>query len=125
MNRIITAISIFILLIALAICETVYITSTSKQVLAKLDTAIEHYNNGEIKKAEEDIKLADKIWEDNTQLMNAFLIHDNTDEVSERISTANVTLKYQKERFPIECASAIDSLKVIIYSMMPQIDNIL
>ncbi|MEE1280785.1 MAG: DUF4363 family protein [Acutalibacteraceae bacterium] len=125
MNRIVTAISIFILLIALAICETVYITGTSKQVLEKLDTAIEHYNKGEIKKAEEDIKLADKIWEDNTQLINAFLIHDNTDEVSERISTANATLKYQKERFPIECASAIDSLKVIIYSMMPQIDNIL
>ncbi|MEE1076532.1 MAG: DUF4363 family protein [Acutalibacteraceae bacterium] len=125
MNRIVTAILIFILVIALAICETVYITSTSKRVLAKLDTAIEHYNSGEIKKAENEIKSADKIWEDNTQLMNAFLIHDSTDEVSERISTASVTLKYQKERFPIECASAIDSLKVIIYSMMPQIDNIL
>lgn len=125
MNRIITAISIFILVIALAICETVYITSTSKQVMAKLDTAIEHYNNGEIKKAEEDIKSADKIWEDNTELMNAFLIHDSTDEVAERISTAKVTLKYQKERFPIECANAMDSLKVIIYSMLPQIDNIL
>ncbi len=125
MNRIVTAILIFILVIALAICETVYITSTSKRVLAKLDTAIEHYNSGEIKKAENEIKSADKIWEDNTKLMNAFLIHDSTDEVSERISTASVTLKYQKERFPIECASAIDSLKVIIYSMMPQIDNIL
>lgn len=125
MNRIVTAISIFILVIALAICETVYITSTSKRVLTKLDTAIEHYNKGEIKKAEEDIKSADKIWDKNTEIMNAFLIHDSTDEVSERISTANVTLKYQKERFPIECASAIDSLNVIIYSMMPQIDNIL
>lgn len=125
MNRIVTAISIFILVIALAICETVYITGTSKQVLEKIDTAIEHYNNGEIKKAENYIKSADKIWEDNTQLMNAFLIHDSTDEVSERISIANATLKYQEERFPIECANAIDSLKVIIYSMMPQIDNIL
>ena len=125
MNRIVTAISIFILVIALAICETVYITGTSKKVLAKLDTAIEHYNSGEIKMAEEEIKSADKLWEKNTEIMNAFLIHDSTDEVSERISTASVTLKYQKERFPIECASAIDSLNVIIYSMMPQIDNIL
>jgi hypothetical protein len=125
MNRIVTAISIFILVIALAICETVYITSTSKKVLSKLDTAIEHYNKGEVKKAEEEIKLANKVWEKNTEIMNAFLIHDNTDEVAERISIASVTLKYQKERFPIECESAIDSLNVIIYSMMPRVDNIL
>lgn len=125
MNRMITAVSIFILLIALAISETIYVTGTSKKVLTKLDTAIEHYNKGEIKRAEEDIKSADRLWEKNTELMNAFLIHDNTDEVAERISIASATLKYQSERFPIECAGAIDSLNVIIYSMMPQIDNIL
>ena len=50
MNRMITAISIFILLIALAISETIYVTGTSKKVLTKLDTAIEHYNKGEIKR---------------------------------------------------------------------------
>ncbi len=125
MKRIVTAIAIFMLLISLSIFETVYITKISNQVIIKLDTAVEKYNNGEIEKAEKNIKSADKIWEENTKYLNAFLIHDNTDEVAERIATAEVTLKYQKERFPIECASAKDSLKIIIYSMLPQFDNIL
>ncbi|MEE0061450.1 MAG: DUF4363 family protein [Acutalibacteraceae bacterium] len=124
MKRIVTAIVIFLLLISLSIFETVYINNISKQVISRLDSAVEQYNNGEIEKAEKNIKTADKIWEDNTKFMNAFLIHDNTDEVAERIATAEVTLKYQKERFPIECASAKDSLKIIIYSMLPQFDNI-
>ena len=113
------------LLISISIFETVYITKISNQVISKLDTAVEKYNNGEIDKAEKSIKTADKIWEENTKYLNAFLIHDNTDEVAERIAIAEVTLKYQKERFPIECASAKDSLKIIIYSMLPQFDNIL
>lgn len=125
MKRIVTAIVIFMLLISLSIFETVYITKISNEVISKLDTAVEKYNNGEIEKAEKNIKTADKLWEENTKYLNAFLIHDNTDEVAERIATAEVTLKYQKERFPIECASAKDSLKIIIYSMLPQFDNIL
>ena len=125
MKRIVTAIVIFMLLISISIFETVYITKISNQVISKLDTAVEKYNNGEIDKAEKSIKTADKIWEENTKYLNAFLIHDNTDEVAERIAIAEVTLKYQKERFPIECASAKDSLKIIIYSMLPQFDNIL
>lgn len=125
MSRIVTSISIFILVVSLAICETLYISDISKQTMAKLTTAIEQYNKGEIEKAETSMKEADKIWEDNTEFMNAFLIHDNTDEVAGRISTASVTLKHQKERFPIECAGAIDSLKIILYSMLPSFDNIL
>ncbi|MEE0266089.1 MAG: DUF4363 family protein, partial [Acutalibacteraceae bacterium] len=93
-------------------------------VISKLDIAVEQYNKGEIEKAEKNIKSADEIWEKNTKYMNAFLIHDNTDEVAERIAIAEVTLKYQHQRFPIECASAKDSLKIIIYSMLPQLDNI-
>ncbi len=125
MKRIVTAIVIFMFVISLAVCEAVYVTKTSKKVMAKLDTAVEQYNNGEFEKAEKIINTADKIWEDNTIYMNAFLIHDNVDDVSERIATAQVTLKYQKERFPIECASAKDSLNIVIYSMLPQFDNIL
>lgn len=125
MSRIVTSISIFILVISLAVCETLYVSNISKQTMAKLDTAIEQYNKGEIEKSEKSVKEADKIWEDNTERMNAFLVHDNVDEVAGRISTANSTLKYQTERFPIECASAMDSLKVIIYSMLPSWDNIL
>ena len=125
MKRIVTAIVIFLLLIVLSIFETVYITKISNQVISKLDTAVEKYNNGEIETAEKSIKTADKIWEKNTRCLNAFLIHDNTDEVAERIAIAEVTLKYQKERFPIECAGAKDSIKIIIYSMLPQFDNIL
>lgn len=125
MSRIVTSISIFILVISLAVCETLYVSNISKQTMAKLDTAIEQYDKGEIEKAEKSVKEADKIWEDNTERMNAFLVHDNVDEVAGRISTANSTLKYQTERFPIECASAMDSLKVIIYSMLPNWDNIL
>lgn len=125
MSRIVTSISIFILVISLAISETVYVSNISKQVMSKIETAVEEYNNGEIEKAEKAIKEADKLWEDNTEYMNAFLVHDNIDEVAGRISTANTTLKYQTERFPIECVSAMDSLKVIIYSMLPSWDNIL
>jgi hypothetical protein len=124
MKRIVTAIVIFMLLILLSVFETIYITKISDQVISKLDTAVEQYNNGKIDKAKNDIETADKIWEKNTKYLNAFLIHDNTDEVAERIAIAEVTLKYQQQRFPIECASAKDSLKIIIYSMLPQLDNI-
>lgn len=124
MKRIVTSIVIFLLLISLSVFETVYINKISKQVISKLDIAVEQYNKGEIEKAEKNIKSADEIWEKNTKYMNAFLIHDNTDEVAERIAIAEVTLKYQHQRFPIECASAKDSLKIIIYSMLPQLDNI-
>lgn len=125
MSRIITAISIFILVIALAVFETVYITNKAKEVVNEIEKAREYYDIYNLEMAEKSIKKADKIWEDNTEIMNAFLVHDNTDEVSERIATADVTLKYQSERFPIECANATDSLNIIIYSMLPQIDNIL
>ena len=125
MNRIVTSISIFILIISLTICETVYVSNISKQTMAKLETAIEQYENGEIENAEKSVSEADKIWEDNTECMNAFLVHDNIDEVAGGISTAKMTLEYQQARFPIECASAMDSIKIILYSMLPSWDNVL
>ena len=124
MGRIVTAIIIFIVIIGLTIGETAYTINVSEQVKSNLNSSMESYLNKDIDTAKRKLNDADQLWNESTMLLDAFLIHDNTDEVAERIATAEVTLKYQKERFPIECASAKDSLKIIIYSMLPQFDNI-
>lgn len=125
MNRIIIVVVIFLLVIGLAVCESVYTINVSEQVKYQLNTALETYNDGDSKKAEESLKKADKIWNDSTVFLDAFLIHDNIEEIAERIAAARSTLKYDSEHFPIECERAVLSLKVVIYSMLPYFDNIL
>ncbi len=125
MNRIITVIVIFLLVIGLAVCESVYTISVSEQVKYQLNTALELYKDGDSEKAEESLKKADTLWNNSTVFLNAFLNHDNVEEIAERISATRSTLKYDSEHFPIECERAVLSLKVVIYSMLPYLDNIL
>lgn len=125
MNRIITAIAIFLLIVGLAVCESVYTINISEKVKYQLNTALELYNNGDSKKAEENIKKADKLWSDNTAFLDAFLIHDNTEDIAEKIAIAKNTLKYDSKHFPVECERAILSLEVVIHSLLPYFDNIL
>lgn len=125
MNRGVITVVIFLLVIGLAVCESVYTISVSEKVKYQLTTALEAYNDGDSKKAKENIETADQLWNDSTVFLDAFLIHDNTENIAEKISIARSTLKYDSEHFPIECESAVLSLKVVIYSMLPYFDNIL
>lgn len=125
MNRIITVVVIFILVIGLAVCESAYTINVSEQVKYQLNTALESYNDGDIEKAEESLKKADKLWKNSTVFLDAFLNHDNVEDIAERIAETRSTLKYDSENFPIECEGAVLALKVVIYSMLPYFDNIL
>lgn len=125
MNRIITVVVIFLLVVGLAVCESVYTINVSEQVKYQLNTALKAYNDGDSEKTEESLKKADKLWNNSTVFLDAFLNHDNVEEIAEKIAAARSTLKYDGEHFPIECERAVLSLKVIIYSMLPYFDNIL
>jgi len=125
MSRIITAVAIFVVVIGLAIFETVYTVNISEQVKDELKQAIESYDDDHHNEAKKHIESAEKIWKNHTGLLDTFLIHDNTEEVANEIAVAKNTLKYNSENFPVECEEAVDSLELLIYSMLPFIDNVL
>lgn len=125
MGRTVAAISIFVLIIGLAVFESIFTINISEQVKAELNDALTAYNHSDTKSAETHLNKADKIWGDNTWILDAFLIHDNTEDIAGKISTAKNTLKYNKKCFPIECSSAIESLDIVIYTMLPFFDNVL
>ena len=125
MSRIVTVIAIFLVVISLAVCESVYTINVSEQVKGELQSAVEAYNKNDKEKAMKSIKKADEIWEDNTSFLDVFLVHNNVEEIAQKIISAEQTLKYDDEYFPIECEGAIASLKIMIYSMLPYFDNIL
>lgn len=125
MSRMITAITIFLTVIGLSICESVYTINVSEDVKSVLNSSVEAYNDGDEENAMESIKEAKEVWDKNSAFLEAFLIHDNIEEIAEKITIAEKTLKYDHEHFPIECEGAIASLKVMIYSMLPYVDNIL
>lgn len=125
MSRTITAIAIFIVIIGLAIFESAYTINVSEQVKNELSTALEEFLDENQEQAEKHIENAEKIWQENTTVLDAFLVHDDTETIADEISYAKNTLKYNNGHFPIECEKAIDSLKIIIYTMIPFLDNIL
>lgn len=125
MKRVVTAIIMFIAVISLAICESVYTINVSENTKSKLESALKDYFNDNSDKADKKMKEAYEYWENSTPFLNIFLVHDNTDNIAEKISTAESTLKYDIEDFPIECEKAEKSIDVIIYSMLPYFDNIL
>lgn len=125
MSRVITAIIMFIAIVSLAITESAYTINVANKTADQLETALEAYKSGDKKSAEHQMKEVHQYWKDCTPFLNAFLIHDNTDDIAEKISTAESTLKYESEDFPIECEKAQEAIDVVIYSMLPYFDNIL
>ncbi len=125
MGRVVTALVMFIGIISLTVYETAYTINVSEQVKSQLDSSLESYINDDKNSAKEMLKNANKLWNDSTMLLDMFLIHDNTENIAEKISTAETTLEYNQKLYPIECEKAINSLKVVIYSMLPYFDNIL
>lgn len=125
MGRIVTAIIIFIVIIGLTIGETAYTVNVSEQVKSNLNSSMESYLNKDVETANKKLNDADQLWNESTMLLDVFLIHDNTENISEKISTAKSTLEYNPKLYPIECKKAVESLNVVIYAMLPYFDNVL
>lgn len=90
MSRTITAIAIFIVIIGLAIFESAYTINVSEQVKNELSTALEEFLDENQEQAEKHIENAEKIWQENTTVLDAFLVHDDTETIADEISYAKI-----------------------------------
>lgn len=124
MSRIITAVLIFVSIFGLTVYESSYTAKISNQVKDKLETSVEHFLNDELELSKTDLQSADKLWNDSIELLNIFLIQNDTENIADKISVSENALEYNKDLFPIECEKAVASLEIIIRSVKPYFDNI-
>lgn len=124
MSRIITGVLIFISIFGLTVYESSYTAKISNQVKEELETSVVHFLNDELELSKTALQSADKLWNDSKELLNIFLMQNDTENIADKISVSENALEYNKDLFPIECKKAVDSLEVIIRSVKPYFDNV-
>ncbi len=125
MSRVITAIVMLLAVTGGAVFESCYVTHVCRETEMYLQSAMESYHEQDIPLTETCLSRAEKAWNDSHCLLNSLLIHNDTETISEHITTTMDTLQYDKENFPTECHTTINAIQVIRHSMLPHMDNIL
>lgn len=125
MNRMIIAITMLFIVIGSAIGESYYVTDVSQQTEYHLQMALTHYHQNHISQTKDSLRQAKNIWNHHHAVLNSLLIHNYTENISEKIETSLNTLIYDEDKFPIECQNTLNALQVIRNSMIPYMDNIL
>ncbi len=125
MNRMIIAVIMLFIVIGSAIGESYYVIDVTGQTEYYLHMALTNYHQHHTSQTKDNLQQAKNIWNHHHVVLNSLLIHNYTDDISEKIETSLNTLIYDKNNFPIECRNTLNALQVIRNSMIPYVDNIL
>lgn len=91
MKRLIITSSILILIVCLGICSLLYLYHTNEQITQITMTAQEAVNQGDIKRAQEQIDALSNLWTKAEPCMSSLVRHNDVDEIS----------KYMSELYPL------------------------
>ncbi len=125
MKRIVIAISLFIVILASCITETIFLNNIVNNFIEIVETTIDKVEDEDIDSAIENSEKAAIDWESNELLLANFIDHSRLQNINEYFISMKIDLlNDKKEDFFLDSAIIISQLNHLRNTEFPLIENI-